>query len=62
MKQFIAEIWPLIIEAKQQGAKYCEIHEVLARNGFPGTYTTFYTYCLEVSKMTSAKRARLAKS
>jgi fluoride ion exporter CrcB/FEX len=62
MKQFIAEIWPLIIEAKQQGTKYHEIHEVLAENGFPGTYTTFYTYCLEISKMTKAQRAQLAKS
>jgi fluoride ion exporter CrcB/FEX len=50
MKQFIAEIWDLIVEAKQEGAKYHQIYEVLAENGFPGTYTTFYTYCLDVSK------------
>jgi fluoride ion exporter CrcB/FEX len=62
MKQFIAEIWDLIAEAKQEGAKYHQIYEVLAENGFPGTYTTFYTYCLEVSKMTQTRRARLAKS
>ena len=62
MKQFIAEIWQLIIEAKQQGATYGEIHDVLTDNGFKGAYTTFYTYCLEVSKMTKAQRARLAKS
>ncbi|HXT13066.1 MAG TPA: hypothetical protein VN873_16005 [Candidatus Angelobacter sp.] len=62
MKQFIAEIWDLIAEAKQEGATYQEIYEVLTRNGFKGTYTTFYTYCLEVSKMTKAQRARLAKS
>jgi fluoride ion exporter CrcB/FEX len=62
MKQFIAEIWSRIAEAKQEGAKYHEIYEVLAENGFPGTYNTFYTYCLEVSKMTKTQRARLSKS
>jgi hypothetical protein len=62
MKQFIAEIWSLIVNAKREGATYREIYEVLAENSFPGTYTTFYTYCLEVSKMTSAQRTRLAKS
>lgn len=62
MKQFIAEIWDLIAEAKQEGATYHEIHEILAKNGFKGTYTTFYTCCLEVSKMTKTQRARLAKS
>lgn len=62
MKQFIAEIWGLIAEAKQDGATYREIYEVLAGNSFPGTYTTFYTYWNEVSKMTSAQRKRLAKS
>lgn len=62
MKQFIAEIWDLIAEAKQEGAKYSEIYEVVAKNGFPGTYTTFYTYCLEVSNMTKAQRAQLSKS
>lgn len=62
MKQFIAEIWSLIASAKREGATHLEIYEVLAENGFPGTYTTFYTYCLEVSKMTSSQRARLAKS
>jgi len=29
MKQFIAEIWDLIAEAKQEGATYHEIHEVV---------------------------------
>jgi len=62
MKQFIAEIWGLIASAKQEGATHREIYQVLAENGFPGTYTTFYTYCLEVSKMTLAQRTRLAKS
>jgi fluoride ion exporter CrcB/FEX len=62
MKQFIAEFWNLIACAKREGGTYQEIYDVLAKNGFPGTYTTFYTYCLEVAKMTPAQRARLAKS
>lgn len=62
MKQFIAEIWSLIVNAKREGATYREIYEVLAENSFPGTYTTFYTYCREVSKLTSVQRTRLAKS
>jgi fluoride ion exporter CrcB/FEX len=62
MRQFIAEICSLIASATREGATRPEIYQVLAENGFPGTYTTFYTYCLEVSKMTSAQRTRLAKS
>lgn len=62
MKQFIAKIWNLIANAKREGGTYREIYDVLADNGFEGTYTTFYTYCLEVSKMTPAQRARLGKS
>jgi len=60
MKQFIAEIWNLITAAKREGASLREIHEVLAASGFPGTYNTFYTYWLEVSKMTPSQRARCA--
>jgi fluoride ion exporter CrcB/FEX len=62
MKQFIAEIWSLIAAAKREGAAHREIHEVLVQNGFPGTYHTFYTYWLEISKMTTAQRARCAKA
>jgi|GEM_PF-2997971 len=62
MKQFIAKNWKMLNAAKNEGAPLDKIHKLLAMNGFPGTYNTFYTYWLEVSKMTTAQRKRCAKS
>jgi len=62
MKQFIAKNWEMLNAAKQEGATLNKIYGILAKNGFPGTFNTFYTYWLEVSKMTSAQRKRCAKS
>jgi len=62
MKQFLADNWELFKAIKDDGATYSEIYKTLAKQGFPGTYNTFYTYWLEVSKMTPAQRKRCAKS
>ena len=62
MKQFLANNWGLLKAVKDDGATCAEIYKTLARHGFPGTYDTFYTYWLEVSKMTPAQRKRCAKS
>jgi fluoride ion exporter CrcB/FEX len=62
MKQFIAEIWNLITTARREGATHREIYELLAENGFPGTYNTYYSYWLEISQLSAAQRAGLAKS
>lgn len=37
MKQFVAEIWGLIVNAKREGVSYREIYGVLAGKSFPGT-------------------------
>ena len=62
MKQFLAKQWQSIKAAKREGATYAEIYEILAEHGFPGTFNTFYTYWLEVSKMTPVQRKLCAKS
>jgi hypothetical protein len=62
MKQSIAEIWKLIKTARREGATHREIYQLMAENGFPGTFNTYYKYWLELSQMTPAQRARLAKS
>lgn len=62
MKQFLAKHWNLFKAVMDDGATYSEIYKILAKHGFPGTYNTFYTYWLEVSKMTPTERKRCAKS
>ena len=62
MKQFLARHWKLIKAVMDEGTTCPEIYKILAKHGFPGTYNTFYTYWLEVSKMTPAQRERCAKS
>ena len=62
MKRFIAKNWKTIEAAKRKGLTHPEIYRILAKNGFLGTFNTYYTYWSEVSKMTPAKRKRCAYS
>lgn len=62
MKQFIAKSWNLIARAKIAGFTQHQIHLLLVKGGFPGSFRTFSTYCQQVSKMNPEQRGRFARS
>ena len=62
MKKFIAKNWKTIEKAKRKGLTHAQTFNILAKKGFAGTFSTFYTYRLELSKLTPAKRKQFAKS